>query len=119
MNGDIKDDPIFEVIEAHRRADASFMEAMRAQHRRHDDKGSDMVDALENASSEATIRLLSTTPTTLPGTIALLRHVLECEAAGNQILKIDRLGGTGPRPDLELCARLLEALERIGGEAGA
>ena len=113
------DDPIFEVIEAHRRADASFMEAMRAQHRRHDDKGSDMVDALENASSEATIRLLSTTPTTLPGTIALLRHVLECEAAGNQILKIDRLGGTGPRADLELCARLLEALERIGGEAGA
>jgi hypothetical protein len=67
MSGDIKDDPIFEVIEAHRRADASFMEAMRAQHRRHDDKGSDMVDALENASSEATIRLLSTTPTTLPG----------------------------------------------------
>ena len=48
MSGDIKDDPIFEVIEAHRRADASFMEAMRAQHRRHDDKGSDMVDALEN-----------------------------------------------------------------------
>ena len=44
MSGDIKDDPIFEVIEAHRRADASFMEAMRAQHRRHDDKGSDMVD---------------------------------------------------------------------------
>jgi hypothetical protein len=119
MSGDIKDDPIFEVIEAHRRADASFMEAMRAQHRRHDDKGSDMVDALENASSEATIRLLSTTPTTLPGTIALLRYVLECEAAGNQILKIDRLGGTGPRADLELCARLLEALERIGGEAGA
>jgi hypothetical protein len=30
MSGDIKDDPIFEVIEAHRRADASFMEAMRA-----------------------------------------------------------------------------------------
>ena len=54
----MSDDPIFEVIEAHRRADASFMEAMRAQHRRHDDKGSDMVDALENASSEATISII-------------------------------------------------------------
>ena len=95
------------------------MEAMGAQHRRHDGKGSDIVDARRMHRAKPPFRLLSTTPTTLPGTIALLRHVLECEAAGNQILKIDRLGGTGPRADLELCTRLLEALERIGGEAGA
>jgi hypothetical protein len=109
----MSDDPIFEVIEAHRRAEASWWEATRAHGRREDSKGASMVEALLDAARQATVRLFSTTPTTLSGAIALLRYIAECEASGDEILSIDHLGGTGGRSALQFCHRLIEALERI------
>ena len=117
MNGDIKDDPIFEVIEAHRRAELSWWEAARAYGRREDSKGASMVEALLDAVQQATVRLFSTTPTTVSGSIgSTVCYIAECETSGDEILSIDHLGGTGSRSAVEFCHRLIEALERIEGE---
>ena len=116
MSGNIRDDPIFDAIETHRRAELSWWEAARAYGRREDSKGASMVEALLDASRQATVRLFSTTPTTVSGTIALIRYIAECETSGEEILSIDHLGVTGSRSAVEFCHRLIEALERIEGE---
>ena len=107
MNGDIKDDPIFEVIDAHRRAELSWWEAARAYGRREDSKGASMVEALLDASQQATVRLFSTTPTTVSGTIALIRYIAECETSGEEILSIDHLGVHRQ----QVCCRILSSVD--------
>jgi hypothetical protein len=91
-------DPIFAAIEARKQTDARFAKtsahygAYQESHRHLNgdlpEDGEEVAenDAAADEDNEAILALLSTTPTTLVGALALLQYVAECENEGDEIL---------------------------------
>jgi hypothetical protein len=77
------------------------------------DRKAALAEAQFEGASAAGRDLFLTTPTTLPGALALLRYIVEREAAGDEFLMYDSLPGPYRRSSVALCHQLIEVLTRV------
>lgn len=103
-------DPIFAAIDRHRAALLAWLDAAKAA----DNRGaiSGFAEAMANIENHAFAKLLSTTPTTLAGILALLRYIELNDREGDALLEINTVPGYRISA-LALVARLREAIEQI------
>jgi hypothetical protein len=109
MENDKLSDPVFALIEAHKRTATLLNEAIRGEDACTSGSPTGSLRdgellALEtqttdatHANAEAVMSMISMPPTTLGGMLALVQHIQACEQAGHPVLTIEGERGIGYR----------------------
>ena len=110
-------DPIFAAIERHRKACAAYADAALAEDRLEPAKPwypeaeADLARA-NDEEDEAALALTDTSPTTIAGMVALLRHVFEHNGKGNTTTYTNEDGHNRPWANW-ICDNVAAALEKM------
>jgi hypothetical protein len=109
------DDPIFKAVNFHKKASQRFAQAVRAEDELNGCTGAPSAefDEAETASRAATVLLLNTVPTSLPGILTLLAYIADTEDDNDSLFGLRLYGGavTEPGPAFRLISDALQSLE--------